>query len=158
MENQYSEKEIKDTIDKILFVLENNFRSNYSKDKIPYVQIAEFIQDLSNLYEIYSELNKKECGRSIITRYIKLIDFVITLDNNDKNKRIYLKCLENAYKLAARVSLEHFIVYYEWENEDKLYENRVEILQPYVYYLNKMCFDRTFEGMIVNLPSRIWKI
>lgn len=26
-------------------------------------------------------------------------------------------------------------------------------MQPYVYYLNKMCFDRSFEGMIVNLPS-----
>lgn len=151
--NEYNEKDIKQTIDKILTALEGNFKSNYSKDKIPYTTVAEFIKDLSDLYDIYSSMNSKECGRSIITRYIKLIDFVITLDNNDNNKRIYLKCLENAYKLAARVSLEHFIVYYEWENDDKLYENRVEILQPYVFYLNKMCFDRSFEGMIVNLPS-----
>ena len=155
MENNYSKSEIIGMIDKILAVLEKNFKYKFG-EKIPYEDIAKFIDDLNNLYEIYSTMDVKECGKSIITRYIKLLDLMINLDNNTNRLKTYIKCLENAYKLAGRVSLEHFIIYYEWEEEEKLYENRVEILKPYVYFLNKMCFDRTFEGMIVNLPSRIW--
>lgn len=51
--------------------------------------------------------------------------------------------------------MEHFIVYMEWwwSKDDKLLEPRYDILKAYVFYLNKMCFDETFEGMIVNLPS-----
>src|SRR5690606_33853660 len=41
----------------------------------------------------------------------------------------------------------------EWYSEDKLLEPRFNILNSYVYYLNKMCFDQSFGGMIVNLPS-----
>lgn len=152
MDKNYSESEIRGMIDKILIVLEKNFKYNYGK-KIEYADIVRFIEDLNSLYEIYSPMNAKECGKSIITRYIKLLDLMISIDNNPNDLKVYVKCLENAYKLAGRVSLEHFIIYYEWEEEEKLYETRVEILQPYVYFLNKMCFDRSFEGIIVNLPS-----
>ena len=77
MENKYTSSEIKAMIEKILTVLEQNFKSN-NKNKIKYDEIALFIQDLNDLFEIYSTMDVKDCGKTIITRYIKLIDLLIS--------------------------------------------------------------------------------
>ena len=117
--------------------------------------IEPILNDLSSEFEEYSKIDKKECGRFIIINYIPLLQKISSYET-DKNRLLnYHSYLENAYKLAARVSLEHFIVYMEWwwSKDDKLLEPRYDILKAYVFYLNKMCFDETFEGMIVNLPS-----
>lgn len=117
--------------------------------------IEPILNDLSSEFEEYSRIDKKECGRFIIINYIPLLQKISSYET-DKNRLLnYHSYLENAYKLAARVSLEHFIVYMEWwwSKDDKLLEPRYDILKAYVFYLNKMCFDETFEGMIVNLPS-----
>lgn len=152
-----NEKEIKEMIEKILDTMGNMFAITTKMPDL--ASIFPILCDLKELFNQYSEINPKECGKIIIKRYIKLLNLLITLDLDKERKKEYLEQLENAYKLAARVSLEHFIIYYEWDwnKEDRVLELRYNILKSYVYYLNKMCFDPTFEGMIVNLPSRIWK-
>lgn len=149
-----NKEEIEGMINKILNTVEGLFSSGRTIPNLS--SIFPVLCDLQPLFEKYSEIDAKSCGRLVIKRYIKLLNFMITVEKNEERKVEYLKQLENAYKLAGRVSLEHFIIYYEWEETDKLLEKRYNILQPYVYYLNKMCFDPTFEGMIVNLPSRVW--
>lgn len=154
MDNKYSSGEIKRAIEKVMDTLDNNFNkfSNlYKKVSLP--DILALSTDLTNLFNEYIEMDKMDCGEIIRKRYIKFLNLMIAIDYNEEHKVIYYQQLENAYRLAARTSLEHFIIYYEWHEEDKILEKRYEILQPYVYYLNKMCFDRSFEGMIVNLPS-----
>jgi predicted phage terminase large subunit-like protein len=69
------------------------------------------------------------------------------------NRIKYHNNLEKAYKLSGRTDLESFIIYYEWEEKDKFYEPRYEVLSGYCYYLNKMVFDPEFEGIVANLPS-----
>ena len=131
--------------------------SNYSKKNIrnplKNTEIYSLMSDLKGLFEIYSEQNANECGRLVITKYIKLINLLITIDASQERRIEYHDHLENAYRLAGKVSLEHFIVYYERYEDEKLLEDRYEILEGYCYYLNKMCFDRSFEGIIANLPS-----
>lgn len=118
-------------------------------------QTYSIVCDLEQLFNQYSKLNPVECGKLVIKRYIKLINLLLVLETNQERKVEYYNKLENAYRLGARVSLEHFIIYYEWNwnKEDKLLENRYPILGAYVYYLNKMCWDRSLEGIVVNLPS-----
>ena len=111
------------------------------------------MQDLKGLFDIYTDLNARECGRIAIRKYIKLITLLIDLESSDERKISYHDHLENAYRIAAKISLEHFIIYYEWYETEKLLEDRYEILEGYCYYLNRMCFDRSFEGIIANLPS-----
>lgn len=134
-----------DTIDK---QIRKNITNNEFKSSL-----FNIMKDLRIEFEEYSKEDTRECGKLVIKRYIPLINLLIKTDTDKKRQFEYHAHLENAYKLAARVSLEHFIVYLEWYEEDKLLEPRYEILKSYVYYLNKMCFDETFEGMIVNLPS-----
>lgn len=144
---------INSTLDTIDRQIQKNITSREFR-----ASLFPIMKDLSVEFEEYSKQDVKECGKMVIKRYIPLINLLIRTDVDKKRLYEYHSQLENAYKLAARVSLEHFIVYLEWYEEDKLLEPRYEILKSYVYYLNKMCFDETFEGMIVNLPSRVWKI
>lgn len=154
MDNKYTSGEIKNAIEKIIETLNGNFNkfSNLYK-KITYPDIFELSKDLTNLFNIYIDMDKFDCGEIIRKSYIKFLNLLLAIDYNEERKVAYYKQLENAYRLAGRTSLEHFIIYYEWNESDKILEKRYEVLQSYVYYLNKMCFDRSFEGIIANLPS-----
>lgn len=149
----YNEKEIRKMIDSIFELINSNFSGKYAKVQLKLNEIFEFMEDLKGLFDIYSEQNPRESGKIVITQYIRLINLLINTEVSEERKIKYHDHLENAYRLAAKVSLEHFIIYYEWYEEEKLLEERYEILEGYCYYLNKMCFDRDFEGIIANLPS-----
>jgi len=116
-------------------------------------EIYILMNDLKGLFDIYTELNARECGRIVIKNYIKLINLLIEIETSKERIITYHDHLENAYRIAGKISLEHFIIYYEWYETEKLLEDRYEILEGYCYYLNRMCFDRSFEGIIANLPS-----
>lgn len=143
-------EEYRSLIDDIFKALDNSFKS---RRKMNFEKISLMMKDLRTLMNEYFEIEAVECAKLSILYYIKVLNLLINIDG-DANRQIqYLGDLENAYRIGGRVSLEHFIMYYEWEEDEKLYETRHEILQPYVHYLNKMCWDRSFEGMIVCLPS-----
>ena len=152
MESDINPKQIKELICSILDELEGNFRKP-KQQMLPIDRIFPIMQDLKALFDTYSELDRKDCGKLVITRYIKLINLMITLEIDGKKLVEYHNQLKNAYKLAARVSLEHFLIYFEWDSDDKVYEKRVNILQAYVYYLNTMCYNRKVRKLIVNMPS-----
>ena len=152
-QSNYSEKEIREAIDSVLDIVSKNFIKRYNKNLLTLPEIYTFMCDLKGLFDIYAEQNARECGKIVITKYINLINLLINTESSDDRIIKYHDHLENAYRIAGKVSLEHFIIYYEWYEEEKLLEDRYEILEGYCYYLNKMCFDRTFEGIIANLPS-----
>lgn len=149
--NEYSKEEIISTIQKIIDAINGNFKSY--KKKITYSQIFELIQNLDGLFEYLYNLDYVEAGTLIRKKYIPLLNLLLKIDENMKNKAKYIENLEKAYRLAGRTDLECFIIYYEWHEKDKFYEPRYEILSGYCYYLNKMIFDPNFEGIIANLPS-----
>ena len=159
MENQktnkagYSEKEVRSTIDEILELVKGNASGKWVKTRLSYAELYELMCGLKGLFDIYSEQNARECGKLVISEYIRLINLLIKTDMSSDRRINYHDHLENAYRIAGKVSLEHFIIYYEWYEEDKLLESRYEILAGYCYYLNKMCFDRSFTGILANLPS-----
>lgn len=148
-----NEYEIKQTINDILNILENNFRYRYGK-KIPIDDVYAMICDLYTLYQNY-EHKKKECGVSIIKRFIPLIDLLIKVDDNKEHALEYEKILKYAYKVSARISLEHYMVYREWnepENE-KFFEPRYNILSGYIHYLQELDSNPNFHILIFNAPS-----
>lgn len=149
--NQYSKEEVISTIEKIINAIDQNFKSY--KKKITYPQIFELVQNLDGLFEYLYNIDYTEAGTIIRKRYIPLITLLLKIDENIRNRAKYIENLEKAYKLAGRTDLECFIIYYEWNEKDKFYEPRYDILSGYCYYLNKMIFDPDFEGIIANLPS-----
>lgn len=152
MSNEYDPKQIKSLICSILDELEANFKRP-EKKMLPLEKVYPIMLDLKALFNTYSEQDRKDCGKIVIKRYIKLINLLIALEKEGSKLIEYHDQLKNAYKLAARVSLEHFLIYYEWDSDDKVYEKRVNILQGYVYFLNTMCYNRKIRKLIVNMPS-----
>ena len=122
-------------------------------DKSTRASVMPILVDLRAEIEELAKTKIKRAGGIIIKRYIPILELLTKIETDEGVKFILHNDMENAFMIAARVSLEHFIRYLEWYETDKLLEPRMEILKSYVYYLNRMCFDRTFEGMIVNLPS-----
>lgn len=147
------EKDIKETIEKILTILEQNFKYSFGK-KISYEEIFEMMKDLYALFTNY-ESNIKDCGNIVIKRYIPLLDLLIKIDNNTNHLQEYEKQLKNAYKLGARVSLEHYMVYREWDEpeKEKFFEPRYNILCGYIHYLQELELNPKFTTLIFNAPS-----
>ena len=135
------EKEIYKAIDSTLTILENNFRYAWGK-KIPFEEVFEMIKDLHVLFCNY-EKNTKECGKIVVKRYIPLLDLLIKVDTNPNHSLEYVNYLKYAYKLGARVSLEHYMVYREWDEpeKEKFFEPRYNILSGYIHYLQEFRTD-----------------
>lgn len=148
-----TDKEIYNAIDKTLTILRNNFKYKFGQ-KISYDEIYEMIKDLNVLFNNF-EKNIKECGEIVINRYIPLLDLLIKIDTNPNHLVDYEKFLKYAYLLGSRVSLQHYMVYREWnepENE-KFFEPRYNILIGYIHYLQELECNPKFHTLIFNAPS-----
>ncbi|MEG1506033.1 MAG: hypothetical protein RR478_00895 [Bacilli bacterium] len=150
IESQNGE-DIRRTIVKMLNFIDDKFKRK-TEQKIDNDKLSIAIEDLDSLFNSYYEIDKKSCCKIIIQRYIKLIEFLIKYSNDTVYAIEYLKSLENAYRMAGSVSFEHFLIYYEWYEDDKIYEKRYEILKSYVHFLNLMCYYKV-DLIIANLPS-----
>jgi hypothetical protein len=147
-----NKKELEKTINEILDTLEQNFKYSYGK-KISFDDVFELMNTLSQLFDVYINENLKECCETIIKRYIPLLNLLIAVDNNTIRKPQYHDMLKNSYKIAAKRSFLHWLIYYEWDLSIKVFEPRVKVLDAYIYYLNYMCWNKKDLTLVVNLPS-----
>ena len=148
-----SNQELFKTIDEILTILENNYRYKYGK-KIAYSDVFDMMKDLYVLFQ-NCESDKKECGVRIIKRYIPLLDLLIKIDDNEEHIVEYEKWLKYSYKIGARISLEHYMVYREWNEpeKEKFFEPRYNILSGYIHFLQEIETNPKFHTLIFNAPS-----
>lgn len=151
-------KEIYTTIDQILNILENNFKYKFGQ-KIPYDDVYEMINDLYILFQNF-ENRTKECGQLVIKRYIPLLDLLIKVDSNPEHVIKYEEILKYSYKIGARISLEHYMVYREWNEpeKEKFFEPRYNILSGYIHYLQEIDTNPNFLTLIFNAPSGYGKL
>ena len=149
--------EIKKTINELLTILDNNFRTKCKK--IPLDDIFEMVKDIDKLLNIYQE-KIKECGEISINRFIPLLDLLIKIDNNEDRTIEYNKILKNAYKYGARISLEHYMIYREWEEpyEEKFFQPRYNIMAGYIHFLQEIETNPNLELVIANMPSGYGKL
>lgn len=148
-----SKDDIKSTIMEIIEIIQNNFRFNFG-EKISLDEIYEMMKDLYLLFRNY-EKEVKECGKIVVRDYIPILDLLITIDENPSHLKTYEKHLKNAYKLGARISLEHYMVYREWDEpeKEKFFEPRFTILEGYIHYLQELEYNPDFTTLIFNAPS-----
>ena len=149
----YEDKEIRNAIDKLLLILENNFKAG-ATSQIKYEEILQICQDLDVLFKNY-EKNVKECGILVVKKYIPILDLLVKIDNNANHLKEYDKMLKYAYKLGARISLEHYMVYREWDlpEKEKFFQPRYNILVGYIHYLQELECNPNFTTLIFNAPS-----
>lgn len=150
-------KEIYNAIDKTLTILENNFRYGYG-EKIPFAEIYEMMQDLYALFNNF-ENNTQICGELSAKRYIPLLDLLVKIDNNTNHLIEYDKYLKYAYKIASRVSLEHYFIYreWEWQDKDKFFAPRFPAICGYIHFLQEIVLNPKFTDLIFNAPAGFGK-
>lgn len=144
--------ELEKTLNTILFLLDRSISGGKAK-KLTSDETISLVKDLNGIFVTYNEINLEKSVKLIKKKYIPMLNFFLKTEKNPEYLVEYLDILENAYLLGARRDFECFLVYYEWESNDKLYEPRVPILKSYAYYLNEMTFNPKFELVIANLPS-----
>lgn len=144
-------KELIQTIDLLLSEIEESYKCN--KKMIKFETLFSLMQDLASLMENLDLVSYKNCSKIAISRYIPLLNLLIKIDRDEERLAAYHDFLKRAYTYGARISFEHFLIRYEWDSNDKVYEKRNEILKSYVYYLNYMCYHPEFETIVCNLPS-----
>lgn len=147
------EKKIYYSIDKLLTILENNFKYSYGR-KIPMGDIFLMVKDINVLLKNF-EQNVKECGKLVIKRFIPLLDLLAKIDLEKEHLIEYNNILKNAYKLGARISLEHYMIYREWDEkpDEKFFAPRYKILIGYIHYLQELECNPKFTTLIFNAPS-----
>ena len=152
-----SSKEIYNAIMQTITILDNNFRYSYGK-KIPFEDVYEMMKDLYSLFCNF-EKHTKECGEIVIKKYIPLLDLLIKVDTNPNHLLDYEKYLKYAYKLGARVSLEHYFVYREWEfaEKDKFFSPRYPAICGYIHFLQEIVLNPNFTELIFNAPAGFGK-
>lgn len=143
---------MKNTIDKILTVLEKNYRYKFGK-KLSFEQIYELMNTLMDLFDAYIKENQYDCCDIIISRYIPLLNLLIVVDKHYQRLPRYYQLLKESYRKGARRSFLHWLIYYEWDLPIKVFEPRIKILDAYIHYLNYMCWNNKDLTLIVNLPS-----
>lgn len=152
-----TDKEYLTYIDDYFNILINNFKSATSK-KIPYSEIYEMINELDTMINKIALNNIKIVGNLSINKYIPLLELLLKLDNNQEHAFFYEKCLKNAYKLSARVSFEHYMIFREWDEKDKFFMPRYNIMKGYAHYLQELTMNPKFETVIFNAPSGYGKL
>ena len=158
MKEELQETQIRKYIDEYLTILIANFDVK-TKKKISYNEIFELISDLHGLFNLYAEKNHIEAGKLVIKKYIPLLDMLIKIDKNKDNCAKYEQYIKNAYRIAARISLEHYMVYREWDErmEDRFFAPRYEAIIGYIHYLQEIVYNPKFQLLIFNAMSGFGK-
>lgn len=142
------------TIDTI-FTLFDDMIKGSTKKKVPFSEVVDLIDTQVSLLNALIDEDITKASELARKRFLPLLKYLITTDDDIDRQLIYQTATKEAYRISAQRDFESFVIYYEWEKseEEKFYAPRVEILQGFAYYLNKMVFDPHFEGIIGNLPS-----
>lgn len=158
MKEELQETQIRKYIDEYLAILIANFDVK-TKKKISYNEIFELISDLHGLFNLYAEKNHIEAGKLVIKKYIPLLDMLIKIDKNKDNCAKYEQYIKNAYRIAARISFEHYMIYREWDErmEDRFFAPRYEAIIGYIHYLQEIVYNPKFQLLIFNAMSGFGK-
>jgi hypothetical protein len=144
---------VKKSVEEIITLLDTNFTSENTKRQYNSSELFELFVYLHQLIAFMSNENIVETADICLKKAIPLANLLLRYENDNTRLATYAEFLKEFYLYSARHDFESFVIYYEWEKQDKFYLPRIKILKGLVYYLNKMVFDENFEGIIANLPS-----
>lgn len=153
-----NEKEqLKKAINSIISILNNNF-VKANGNLLSSNEIYDFVQDLDKLMETFQN-NTKENGNIAINKAIPLLNLIIKIEKNDDKKSYYYNFLKTLYKYSARISLNHYFIYREWDTpeKEKFYAPRYNAIQGYVHYLEEIVLNPKFTDLIFNAPAGFGK-
>ena len=146
------EKNLLFYITQYLNVIALNFK--LPKKPIKFVELQEMLEDLDGMMTEYYKEDPEKCSRLARVNYLGIIKKMFEIDRTPTYKANYQKYMKNAYRMAAYTSLEHYMIYREWDESDKFYLPRIGIMQGYIHYLQEIVNPESKIRLIVcNMPS-----
>lgn len=139
-------------IEDYLSIIIGNFRTGSGK-KITYNELSEMVSELDTMFRKVELIDFKKVGNIVIKKYIPVLELLLKVDELAEHCFIYEKALKNAYKMAARISFEHYMMYREWDEKEKFFMPRYNIMVGYAHYLQELTFNPNFKTVIFNAPS-----
>ena len=120
-------------------------------------QLAILIEFFDNSDE---EEDKQWSVKYAITKLLPLVTKMLASPKADENKvGVVFDVYKRTYAFCGRRSLAHFIDYMEWDrsSDRKVYVNRKEVLDPIIFYLNKILFDDNMKYLGISLSPSMGK-
>lgn len=146
------EKNLVYYIRKYIFAINQNFKSTLKK--ISFSDLQEMLQDLDDMLTEYYKQEPEQCSKLARISYLPIIKKMFDIDRTDTYKGNYQKYMRNAYRMSSYSSLEHYMIYREWEETDKFYLPRIAIMQGYIHYLQELVNPESKVRLVVcNMPS-----
>lgn len=148
--------EIKAYLKKYFAIFRANFKNaNQKKLKFDYKTLHEMAKDCYSLMQMLYKKDKNFVSDISIKEFIPIVNLLIKIDVNPERKIKYAEMLKCGYKWGARNSLEHYMIYREWDesHEDKFFAPRYEIMAGYIHYLQEIATNPKFLTLIAMMPS-----
>lgn len=153
--------EIKAYLKKYFAIFRANFKNaNQKKPKFDYKTLHEMAKDCYSLMQMLYKKDKNFVSDISIKEFIPIVNLLIKIDVNPERKIKYAEMLKCGYKWGARNSLEHYMIYREWDesHEDKFFAPRYEIMAGYIHYLQEIATNPKFLTLIAMMPSGYGKL
>ena len=155
-------REYFDTLKQYIGTLESKLNSKFRLDRVDYKQRVAICKDLQGLVAKNFEDRDldNETQALLIDRIIPYVSRVIRWEDNPVNAQKQMEVLKDMYRMAARLSLKHFILFYEWDwgEKTKFLEPRQDVLTGYCHYLQELVLNPDFLNVLAELPSGMRKV
>ena len=149
---QLSKKDLVDYLNSYFAIIEKSFKSS---NKITFNELSDMCDEINVMIAKLYDFDFNVAGEFCIKRYIPLLELLLKIDNNTSHLVKYEGYLKNAYRISARISLENYMIYREWDSkdDDKFFMPRYEILSGYIHFLQEIATNPNFRLLIFNAPS-----
>lgn len=145
-----------EVLDSYINVLWDKYSTKDSIESLPYKKRLSIVSDLEGLVNKNLEDSPStEFKKVFLDKVIPYVTKLMSLEDNVVAISHEMESLKGMYRVAGSMSLKHFIIYYEWDwdNKQKFLEPRMDILSGYCHYLERLVLDPNFLNVIAELPS-----
>ena len=145
------------TLKQYIATLKSKINTKAKYDKIDYKQRVSIVKDLQGLAakNFEEKDHDMETENMLVDHVIPYVSKMIMWEDNPVNVPKQMEVLKDMYRMAARLSLKHFILFYEWDwgEKTKFLEPRQDVLTGYCHYLQELVLNPNFLNVLAELPS-----
>lgn len=143
---------LRDYILKYIAIIDVNLKKKTKV--IPLKELIDMLNDLNEMLSEYYLEDTPKCSDIARIKYLPIIKDIMQQDKSKENRGIYQGFMRNAYRMSSYNSLHHYMLYREWDEKDKFYLPRLNIMKGYIHYLQELdSKDSKVNLVICNMPS-----
>ena len=121
---------------------------------IPLKELVDMLNDLNDMLNEYYLEDTSKCSDIARIKYLPILKEIMKQDKSKENRGIYQSFMRNAFRMSSYNSLHHYMLYREWDEKDKFYLPRLNIMQGYVHYLQELDDVNSSVNLVIcNMPS-----